>query len=481
MGEVYRARDTRLNREVAVKVLSGVFAGDPERLSRIEREAQILASLNHANIAHIHGVEESSAGPALVMELVEGEELAARIGRGPLPQAEAIAIATQIVEALAAAHDKGIVHRDLKPRTSRSARAARSRCWTSGWPRRSTPRRVAHRSRRLPHHHQRLHETRRRPRHRGLHGPGAGQGSPGRQARGHLGVRVRVVRDADRTFRFPRPRRSPRRSPRSSSASRTGAAAGAHAAGIRRLLRRCLEKDPKRRLHDIADARLEIDDVRDGRMRPSPAARLHHAVARLGAAAVRSSCRWLRLRRAGRFVPSPRAPEARLDITTPPTADPSVAISPDGRTVVFAARSGTQQQLWVRSLDSSAARPLAGTENGTLPFWSPDSRSIGFFADPKLKRVDIAGGSAQTLSSNAGVPIGGTWNRDGAILFANNPGGSILRISARGGTEMPRPVSRPGDSAGTTFRTSFLMAGTFCSSSAAIAPRYAASTWANWT
>jgi Tol biopolymer transport system component len=208
-------------------------------------------------------------------------------------------------------------------------------------------------------------------------------------------------------------------------------------AAIRRLLRRCLEKDPRRRLHDIADARLEIDDAREGndasggggevrsRARPAWAWALMLVVPLAAAAAG-----WM-------LRPVPKRAEARLDITTPLAADPSLALSPDGRSVVFAAGSGAQAQLWLRSLDSSSARPVPGTQQGARPFWSPDSRSIGFFADAKLKRVDVNGGSALTLSSTVSVPLGGTWNRDGTILFADNPGGSILRISDRGGPATP--------------------------------------------
>ena len=131
--------------------------------------------------------------------------------------------------------------------------------------------------------------------------------------------------------------------------------------------------------------------------------------------------------------PVPTAPEARLEINTPPTRDPSLAISPDGLKIVFAARSAGQSQLWLRSLDSPLARPLAGTERASSPFWSPDSRSIGFFADTKLKRMDIDGGSVQTLASVTPAPLGGAWNSDGTIVFADNPGGPIFRISAEGG------------------------------------------------
>src|SRR5262249_2784895 len=183
---------------------------------------------------------------------------------------------------------------------------------------------------------------------------------------------------------------------------------------------------------DIADARIEIEDVQGGASAgdagapPTAGSRAQLAwvspvaLVALIAAAI-----------AGWFLrPVPAPPEARLQITTPPTTDPSLAISPDGSKLVFAGRSGTQSQLWLRALDSTSIRPLAGTERATQPFWSPDSRSIGFFADAKLKRMDIDGGSVKVLLSQSAVPIGGTWNRDDTILFNDNPGGPIMRISA---------------------------------------------------
>ncbi len=206
-------------------------------------------------------------------------------------------------------------------------------------------------------------------------------------------------------------------------------------AGVRQLLRRCLDKDPKRRLHDIADARIEIDDVQsglqqDGRVAQVPAGSRRRlawastlAVITLIAAAIGV---WA-------LRPALTAPEARLEINTPPTNYASLAISPDGLKIVFAARSGGQAQLWLRSLDSSSARPLPGTERAASPFWSPDSRSIGFFADNKLKRMDIDGTSVKTLMSGAPAPLGGAWNSDGTIVFSTRGGNPILRISAEGG------------------------------------------------
>ena len=201
---------------------------------------------------------------------------------------------------------------------------------------------------------------------------------------------------------------------------------------VRQLLRRCLEKDPQQRLHDIADARIELDDVKSGALVPGPIARtgrrgwlISTAVVVLVAAAAAAA--------AWRLRPVSAAPEVRLELTTPPTRDVSVAVSPDGRNIVFVITAPGQPQLWLRALDGLSPRPLPGTERATMPFWSPDSRSIGFFAGISLKRIDIDSGAVRTLSSSSAVAIGGTWNRDGVILFADNPGGPVLRIPAAGG------------------------------------------------
>ena len=196
------------------------------------------------------------------------------------------------------------------------------------------------------------------------------------------------------------------------------------------------DKDPNRRLHDIADARIEIDDVpsgvrrmdRDGGRRRDRGERLAWASALALVTLIAAA-----IRRVGAPSSTRRLPRCASKSTRLRPANASLAISPDGLKIVFAARAAGQSQLWLRSLDSPLARPLAGTERASSPFWSPDSRSIGFFADTKLKRMDIDGGSVQTLASDIPVPLGGAWNSDGTILFANNPGGPIFRISAEGG------------------------------------------------
>jgi eukaryotic-like serine/threonine-protein kinase len=437
MGEVYRARDTRLHRDVAVKVLPDILAADPERVSRFEREARALAALNHQHIAQIHGLEQSGSTLALIMELVDGEDLAAVIARGPLPVRESIVIATQIAAALEAAHGTGIIHRDLKPANIRISRSGAVKVLDFGLAKALDP----------------------------VGGPGgAGASAPTittastrlgavlgtaaymapEQAKG-----IAVDKRADvwafgcvlyemLTGRAPFPgatltetiaavlEREP-----------TWAALPAQTpAALRVLLRRCLQKDAHRRLHDIADARIELEEIStdspEAGAKPEPQSRPRGAAIAAAVTLLASLATGL----AGWFLrPVPQAAETRFELNTPPTGRASLAISPDGRTLAFVARSGNQYQLWLRSLASSSARPLPGTEGGTRPFWSPDGRSIAFFADTRLKRMDITGGSVKILTSQSAVPLGGTWNRDGTILFADNPGGPILRMSADGGEQ----------------------------------------------
>jgi hypothetical protein len=205
--------------------------------------------------------------------------------------------------------------------------------------------------------------------------------------------------------------------------------------GIQRLVRRCVDKDPSRRLHDIADARIEIEDAIAGRSdtpRVASAARAARpdgawTTALVAAALVAGAAAVWFLR------PLPATLEARLEINTEPTRDHAIAISPDGRTIAFVVRSGDQPQLWLRSIDSLTPRRIPGTEHATTPFWSPDGRSVGFFAGTRLMRMDIDGGGIRTLSTRSAVPLGGTWNRDGTILYADNPGGPIMRVPAGGG------------------------------------------------
>jgi serine/threonine protein kinase/Tol biopolymer transport system component len=447
MGEVYRAHDGKLNREVALKVLPDLFALDPDRLARFTREAHVLASLNHPNIAAIYGVEDAGAIKALVLELVEGPTLADRIARDRIAVEDALPIGRQIADALEAAHERGIVHRDLKPANLKVRPDGVVKVLDFGLARALEVEAsgAVSQSPTVP-------------------GPvvtanGMIVGTPAymapEQARGKpadkrtdlwaFGCVLYEMLTGRRAFA-------------GEDTSETLAAVIRDDPGwdalpdttppsIRRLLRRCLAKDPKGRLSDAAVARIEIDEARlDARLDTGatpPTSRRGERVAWVSA---------LLLVGAGAIAallitrgPEPVAGEVRFDIQTPPTTDlMSLAISPDGQKIVFVATSEGRSKLWLRRLDSGSAEALAGTDGAAFPFWSPDSRSVAFFAtDNRLKRLDIDGRSIQVLGM---FPLGsgGTWNKDGTILFSHFAGSSpILRVSSTGGQASPATRLQP--------------------------------------
>jgi eukaryotic-like serine/threonine-protein kinase len=432
MGEVYRALDTRLHREVALKVLPTALSDDPERVARLEREARLLATLNHPHIATIHGLEIAGDLRAIVMELIEGPTLAERLASGPLALNEALEIARQIAEALEAAHAKGIIHRDLKPANIKLTAAGTVRVLDFGLAKSTGP---------DPHDLGMV--------------PAAGSneglvmGTPAymspEQARGQrvdarsdvwaFGCVLYEMLTGHPAFGRATPAetlaalldqepdwtRLPPNVP----------------AGIRRMLRRGLERDPRRRLHDIADARIEIEDaVNDPEERASA---LVTAASRRRERALGISTAVLAIAFAialgAWFLRTPvHAPELRVvDITTPRTSDPwSFALSPDGRRIVFVADHEGQPTLWVRALNAASAQALPGTEAARRPFWSPDSRSIGFFANSELKRIEARGGAPRTVT----YALGGTtaaWGPDGTILFSGTDAPALRRVNAAGG------------------------------------------------
>ena len=437
MGIVYRATDTTLRRQVAIKVLPVAVAADAARLARFRREAEMLAAVNHPNIAVIYAVERSGDRTALVMELVEGDDLSQRIARGPIPLDEALPIARQIAEALEAAHEQGVIHRDLKPANIKVRSDGTVKLLDFGLAKAMEP--AASFSPSLS-----TSPTITTPAmtQAGMILGTAAYMSP-EQARGQaVDKRTDIWAFGCVVYEmltgravFPGATISDTIAAILEREPEWGALPARTPAGIRQLLRRCLDKDPNRRLHDIADARIEIDDDRsglqqDGRVAQVPAGsrlRLAWASALALITLIAAAIGFWALR------PVPTGPEVRLEINTAPTTDASLAMSPDGLTIVFAARSAGQSQLWLRKLDSSLAQPLAGTERASRPFWSPDSRSIGFFSDDarQLKRMDIAEGSVRTLASTP-APGGGAWSRDDTLIFSPNPG-PIFRISAEGG------------------------------------------------
>jgi eukaryotic-like serine/threonine-protein kinase len=450
MGQVYRATDTTLARQVAIKILPDAFAGDAERLARFEREAKTLASLNHPHIAAIYGFEKSAPSTgsgqavvcALVMELVEGQDLSQRIAGSAIPIDEALAIARQIAEALEAAHEQGVVHRDLKPANIKLRADETVKVLDFGLARPAT-----------------------------AGGTGADPlDSPTFTSPAALTISGMILGTA--AYMAPEQARGKTVDKRADIwafglvlyemlAGRTAFAGdtitdvlaavltrepdwtalpATTPASIKRLLVRCVERDPKRRLRDIGDARLEIEEaIRDPKPGQVPVAavprvqRLVWAVAGFALAAIAlvglvASGVW----------PRPRTFEARpLRVSIIHTEGCEVgapAISPDGRRVAYRARrSDGMPVLWVRDLASGQAQPLAGTEDAALPFWSPDSSNLGFFSGVSLKRVSAGGGPVRILVDTIGAygGAGGTWSSDGTIVFSGQF--DLFRVPVNGG------------------------------------------------
>jgi eukaryotic-like serine/threonine-protein kinase len=438
MGEVYKAVDTELHRVVALKVLPDQFVSDAERVARFEREATMLASINDPHVAQIYGVARGNdESRVLVMEFVEGDDLAARILRGRLPVDETLAIARQIAAALEAAHEIGIVHRDLKPANIKVRSDGVVKVLDFGLARTATepPERSSAGSDSPTITSAAMTE-------RGVILGTASYMSP-EQAKG-LSVDRRSDIWSFGCVLFEM--LSGRRAFKGTTTAETVASVLADTPNwsllpvetpepIRRLLGRCLVRERSQRLDSAAVARLEIDDalsrartgvganVVSGRRRIAWPLGLGLTAVAIGAMAALG---WL-----GRS--SPRPGELRLDIATPLAADTySFAVSPDGQQIVFVAgASRGPLQLWLRALDSATAVPLPDTEGAVYPFWSPDAKSIGFFANGKLRRVDLSGGAAVTLA-DAAAGRGGSWSVDGQILFTQSASGPISVVSATG-------------------------------------------------
>jgi Tol biopolymer transport system component len=441
MGEVYRARDTKLDRDVALKILPEAFASDPDRLARFEREAKTLAALNHPHIAHIHGLEESDGVRTLVLEFVDGPTLADRIAHGPIPINEALTIARQIAEALEAAHDQGIIHRDLKPANIKVRTDGTVKVLDFGLAKALDPTSAA------------TADVSASPTITApalMTGVGAIVGTAAymspEQARGKA-VDRRTDLWAFGCVLFEMI--TGRRVFPGATVSDTIAAVlerspdwtalpPATPPRVRHILARCLEKDPKQRWRDIADVRIELDDAeawrpQTDRVSPKTSRAAERAawallVALAAAAAAVAT---------PPFRQAPAPAEIRFNLLFPRgvAADfAQLAISPDGQQIVVAPGFGLQQPspLWLRPLASTSGRLLTGTEGAGFPFWSPDGRSIGFFADQKLKRLDVNSQAIQILA-DARVARGGAWQADDTILFAPNAVGPLFRVPANGG------------------------------------------------
>jgi serine/threonine protein kinase/WD40 repeat protein len=478
MGEVYRARDSRLDRDVAIKILPDSMTRDADRISRFEREAKVLASLNHPNIGAIHGFESAEARKFLVLEFVEGETLAQRLKFGAMPVEEALEVCKQMATALEAAHEKGIVHRDLKPgnvmvRPDGTVKVldfglARAMAddstgiaGISDSPTVTTPVRAY--SPTIP----------------GVIMGTAGYMSP-EQARGKpvdkrsdifsFGCVLYEMLTGAQPFRGetvtdslgailhrePDWSKLPANTPRM----------------VRTLLRRSLAKDRKSRLQDVGDARVFIDeamqrdDVEDGVRLKATGPRPGHVVWLLfGAIALVAVTFWASI--ALRSEP----PEDRRVMFTEMMPPPGMsftfregppALSPDGGKIVFVAQDTEKKnRLCLREFDQPHARVMEGTQDAKYPFWSPDGRSVGFFADGKLKRMEVAGG-VPTVICSAEKVAGATWSPAGVIVFAtgkdNNP--VMYKVSAAGGS--PEEIASDGvGKDGRTRHPAFLPDGHF--------------------
>jgi Tol biopolymer transport system component len=444
MGVVYLGRDPRLDRPVAIKVLPEAFAADPERLARFEREARLLASLHHPNIAGIYGLEDDGPLRFLALEYVEGETLAERLARGALPLTEALEICRQVATALEAAHEAGIVHRDLKPGNIKLKPAGDVKVLDFGLAKSGAAEAASGSD--LTQSPTMTHAATAA----GIILGTAAYMSP-EQARGRsVDKRSDIWSFGCVLYECLTGRQAFAGETVSDMIARIlqgepewNALPARTPGRIRELLRRCLEKDARRRMRDIGDARIEIDEVLEKESSGSVAAagaakaKQRNQQFVVGAAAAIAAALVTTL---GLSVLRPSTPPrlVRFEVVEPPGSTfgfeaTDVAISPDGARLAFVARDSTRTlHLWVRPIDSVKPRMLPGTTSASLPFWSPDSRQLGFFANGKLRVVAVDGGDPDALC-DAPTPRGGTWNESGTILFAPLAQGPLMRIPARGG------------------------------------------------
>jgi serine/threonine protein kinase/Tol biopolymer transport system component len=451
MGEVYRARDLKLKREVAIKILPDEFSRDADRVSRFQREAEVLASLNHPNIAAIYDLQEANETRYLILELVEGETLADRIARGPIPVEQALEIAKRICEALEAAHEKGIIHRDLKPANVKLTDDGKVKVLDFG---------LAKAIEKVP-----TNSTLSNSPTLSIAASGAGvilgtaaYMSP-EQARGEsTDARTDVFSFGCVLYEML-----------SGHQAFDGNTVSDILAGILRvepnftalpknlsprvveILQRSLEKNAKRRWHAVADLKMELEVAGADAYNPpqtSPVSRSSKVWMTLGAVSLFAAIAMAAVLVFNYRVP--RESQMVRFLISPPdkttfdtglgggvgglTSLSAGSISPDGRKIAFTARDEAGKiMLWVRPLDTIAARVLPGTEGAGLPFWSPDSKSIAFFSLGKLKKIDVEGGPTLTIC-DAVNPRGGTWNRDGVILVVPaSLQSAVFRVPAAGG------------------------------------------------
>jgi serine/threonine-protein kinase len=462
MGEVYRARDTRLKRDVAVKILPDTFARDPERLARFQREAELLASVNHTNIAAIYGLEQIGDATAIVMELVEGETLADVIARGAgpgLPLDEVLATARQIADALEAAHEKGVIHRDLKPANIKITPAGKVKVLDFGLAKMIEPESASSSLTMSPTlsvqatsagvilgtaAYMSPEQARGKPVDRRTDIWAFGcilfellTGKQAVEAGETVSDAIAAVLKSDPDWNALPPDTPPH---------------------IRALILRCLQKDPHKRLRDIGDARIDIEEGPSASaaaavtgIGTTPPERRRRSVLMVfsglaGGVGLTAAAAWA----FGQFGPAPALQPMRFAIV-PAAAHPlattftgrQIAISPDGKNLVYVSgTAGGFSQLIVRAIDRLEAEPLRGTSNARFPFISPDGKWIGFFEGTELKKVSLNGGAPITLCQIAGTPRGASWGSDDTIVFATSDAGTGLLAVPAGGGES-RVLTRP--------------------------------------
>ena len=454
MGEVYLARDTQLGRDVAVKVLPAEFSQDAERLHRFEQEACAASALNHPNILSIYDVGTHDGSPYVVSELLQGQTLRQRISGTILTQRKTIDYALQVAHGLAAAHEKGIVHRDLKPDNLFITNDGRVKILDFGLAKLTGAGDTQLSQTSIP---TRRVDT----------DPGKVMGTVGYMSPEQ--VKGRMVDHRSDIFSFGAilyEMLSGRRAFHGESAAETMSAILKEdppdlsetnqriSPALERLVHHCLEKHPEGRFHSARDLAFALDAlsgtsptsaqttaISSVSLRRLTRRELILASVAAGAVLAAIALAVAMINSRSRSAPTEEH-VVRFPINPPEkTGFSSFAISPDGLRLTFVATDAFGKSLlWIRPLDSTNAQPLPGTDEATFPFWSPDSRFIGFFAGGKLKKIEVAGGSVQTLCKNVPVPRGGTWSRDGIIVFEPTPNEPLYQVSVAGGE--PTPVTK---------------------------------------
>ena len=460
MGEVYKARDTKLDRDVALKILPDAFVNDPERLARFQREAKVLASLNHPNIAQIHGLEESGDSPALVLEYVPGPTLQDRIAKGPIPLDEALPIARQIAEALEAAHEQGIIHRDLKPANVKVKDDGTVKVLDFGLAKALQPELSDLDAANSPTMTMTAAATK-----MGVIMGTAAYMSP-EQAKGRqVDKRADIWAFGVVLFEMLTGRQAFGGTDISETLAavlKTDLDLDALPAdtprGIRRVISRCMQKDRTQRSRDIGDVKLDLAEALAAPVeetvetaaiaqpaiwqRPVPAVGAALLLVALGGLAV-----WTLT---SPSQPQPRVTRFRIPFEAgalPGVSGPLLALSPDGTTLVYAARNeGGTLQLFRSRMDQLDGEPMADTEGASNPFFSPDGTWVGFRGDgTTIKKVALAGGPVVTIHETSGFR-GATWGPDDTIIFGAGVGGGLSRVSADGGE--PEAITTPDTDAG---------------------------------